>query len=102
MVSAISCIKVHSLYCNAGSGARGNYIPRNFTILPSKPIIIHETCSNHHLDYSLTIFAVMGKTGVGKSSFIDTLGGRDCNGESPKICHGLDSCKPSKDHTDST
>jgi hypothetical protein len=42
-------------------------------------------CINHRLP----IFAVMGKTGVGKSTFIDVLGGRDCDNRPPRIdCGG--------------
>ena len=40
----------------------------------------------------LNIYAVIGRTGVGKSSFIDVLGGRDGEGREPKVCHGLQSC----------
>jgi hypothetical protein len=53
-------------------------------------------CINHWLP----IFAVMGKTGVGKSTFIDVLGGRDCDNRPPRIdCGGLFSCKSSKEET---
>lgn len=40
----------------------------------------------------LNIYAVIGRTGVGKSTFIDILGGRDGEGHGPKVCHGLQSC----------
>jgi hypothetical protein len=45
------------------------------------------------IDRTLPIFAMIGKTGVGKSSFIDKLGGLDVTGKHPGICHGLESCK---------
>jgi hypothetical protein len=47
------------------------------------------------LDPTLPIFAIIGKTGVGKSSFINELKGRNASGKAPDICHGLDSCKSS-------
>jgi predicted GTPase len=44
------------------------------------------------LDISLPLFAVLGATGVGKSSFIATLGGRDVKtNEPPAIGHRLQS-----------
>jgi hypothetical protein len=47
------------------------------------------------LDPTLPIFAIIGKTGVGKSSFINELEGRNASGKPPDICHGLYSCKSS-------
>jgi ABC-type branched-subunit amino acid transport system ATPase component len=44
-------------------------------------------------DHSLPIFAVIGRTGVGKSTFINSLGGRNNDGNDATVCHGLDSCK---------
>ena len=51
------------------------------------------TNSRSEIDHALPIFAIVGKTGVGKSSFIDILGGRDSYGQRAGVCHGLDSCK---------
>jgi hypothetical protein len=48
------------------------------------------------LDKSLPLFAILGRTGVGKSSFIHTLRGRYVKtGEAPIIGHSLGSCKSS-------
>lgn len=38
------------------------------------------------------IYAVFGKSGVGKSSFIATLGGKDDYGKPPKICRDPHAC----------
>ena len=38
------------------------------------------------------IYALMGKTGIGKSSFIAQLDGKDRFGFSPKVCGSQDSC----------
>ncbi|KAL9095520.1 MAG: hypothetical protein Q9165_002391 [Trypethelium subeluteriae] len=43
-----------------------------------------------HPEY--TIFAIIGRTGVGKSSFIHVLGGRNESNGAPEICHGSESC----------
>ena len=43
--------------------------------------------------HSLPTFAVMGKTGVGKSTFIEAVGGYNGTGHSPRTCAGLSSCK---------
>ncbi|KAL2864110.1 nucleoside phosphorylase domain-containing protein [Aspergillus lucknowensis] len=47
---------------------------------------------NRGLDTTRPIFGILGKTGVGKSSFIDLLGGRNRSGYPPEVCHGLESC----------
>jgi hypothetical protein len=45
------------------------------------------------LNASWPIFAIFGKTGVGKSSFIEALGGRNLTtGLGPVVCEGLESC----------
>lgn len=36
----------------------------------------------------------MGKTGAGKSSFIELLGGKDLRGQAPEVSDGLESCEP--------
>jgi predicted GTPase len=47
---------------------------------------------SQHDQYEIPIIAVMGKTGAGKSSFIDALGGRHAvSRERPDIGHGLGS-----------
>ncbi|OXV09199.1 hypothetical protein Egran_03041 [Elaphomyces granulatus] len=46
-------------------------------------------------DHSLPIFAVIGRTGVGKSTFVNSLGGRHNDGNDATVCHGLDSCTSS-------
>lgn len=46
------------------------------------------------IDPKYPIFAILGKTGVGKSSFIAKLGARNSSGGAPEICHGMDTCKP--------
>ena len=47
---------------------------------------------SQHDKPEIPIIAVMGKTGAGKSSFIDALGGRNAvTGEKPHIGHGLGS-----------
>lgn len=49
--------------------------------------------SHPEIDASLPVFAILGKTGVGKSTFIETLGGRNVKtGDVPAVCHGLASC----------
>jgi ABC-type molybdenum transport system ATPase subunit/photorepair protein PhrA len=49
------------------------------------------------LDISLPLFAVLGATGVGKSTFITTLGGRHVStNELPVIGHRLESREFSK------
>lgn len=40
----------------------------------------------------LNIYAIIGRTGVGKSTFIGALGGKDGDGREPEVCHGLQSC----------
>lgn len=46
------------------------------------------------IDHSVPIFAIMGKTGVGKSQFINVLGGRHIeDGRPPQVGHALESCK---------
>jgi hypothetical protein len=46
------------------------------------------------LDPKAPIFAIMGKTGVGKSTFIDLLGGREVKTkERPVVGDSLESCK---------
>lgn len=52
------------------------------------------TTASSGIDPTRPIFAIMGKTGVGKSSFIDKLGGRNSSGGAPEICHGMDICEP--------
>jgi GTP-binding protein EngB required for normal cell division len=45
------------------------------------------------LNTSWPVFAILGKTGVGKSSFIDVLGARNLTtGLGPVVCEGLESC----------
>lgn len=45
------------------------------------------------LNASLPVFAILGKTGVGKSSLINTLGGQNLsNGRPPEMCVGMGSC----------
>lgn len=39
------------------------------------------------------IFAVIGRTGVGKSTFIKTLGGVNATNGPPEVCHRLETCK---------
>ncbi|KAI9681692.1 MAG: hypothetical protein M1822_007044 [Bathelium mastoideum] len=53
-------------------------------------LTMHQT-QELHPEYP--IFAVIGKTGVGKSSFINVLGGRNYSADAPEICHGLETCK---------
>lgn len=49
------------------------------------------------LDTSLPLFAILGATGVGKSSFITTLGGRHVKTDKPPgIGHQLESREFSK------
>ena len=46
------------------------------------------------IDHSVPIFAIVGKTGVGKSQFINVLGGRHIeDGRPPQVGHTLASCK---------
>ncbi|GES66309.1 purine and uridine phosphorylase [Aspergillus terreus] len=54
------------------------------------------------LDPTRPIFGILGKTGVGKSSFIDLLGGRNRSGHPPEICHGLESCTSELDYYEAT
>lgn len=44
------------------------------------------------VDREAPIFAVIGETGVGKSSFINSLGGRSSSNDAPEICDTLDTC----------
>lgn len=46
------------------------------------------------LNSSLPVFAILGQTGVGKSTLTETLGGRNLNtAHGPKFCADLESCK---------
>ncbi|KAK2773124.1 hypothetical protein FQN53_004266 [Emmonsiellopsis sp. PD_33] len=54
------------------------------------------------LDPRRPIFGVLGKTGVGKSTFIDILGGRNSSGHPPVICHGLESCTNDLEYYEAT
>lgn len=55
-----------------------------------------ETFGGGSLTAPTAAFILMGKTGVGKSSFIKLVGGRDVqNGGEPKVDSGIDSCKKS-------
>ena len=45
------------------------------------------------INHSIPIFAIMGKTGVGKSKFIQVLGGENITERhQPEVGHGLESC----------
>ena len=42
------------------------------------------------------IFAIIGRTGVGKSTFIKVLGGLNNTRQAPDVCHGLETCRSSE------
>ncbi|KAF3941030.1 hypothetical protein ABW19_dt0201925 [Dactylella cylindrospora] len=54
-----------------------------------KPAGRSEARLNTYLD--IPIIAVMGETGAGKSTFIESIGGKDENGASPVVGHSLNS-----------
>lgn len=41
---------------------------------------------------AISVFVLMGKTGAGKSSFINLLNGTDAFGRKPVVSDGIDSC----------
>lgn len=41
----------------------------------------------------ISAFILMGQTGVGKSSFINLLNGKDMNGQAPEVSDEPESCK---------
>lgn len=45
------------------------------------------------VDSNYPIFAILGRTGVGKSSFIKLLGGQNEKGDTPEVGHGLEPCE---------
>jgi hypothetical protein len=49
------------------------------------------------LDLTLPIFAIIGRTGAGKSTFINALGGLD-SGRGPAIGDDLEPCKLQTDY----
>lgn len=49
--------------------------------------------ANFSLAMSCGVFIVIGKTGVGKSTFIKLLGGKNGEGQPPDIDDKIDSCK---------
>lgn len=60
----------------------------------SAPLASSPHSNRPSLDPSLPVFAILGQTGVGKSTLIKTLGGRNLNTtRAPEICAGLESCK---------
>jgi len=63
-------------------------ILQNLAYLRSKNITLEQEC------HSLPIYALIGKTGVGKSSFIKALSGKDSHGHEAVVCHSMESCKP--------
>ena len=73
-------------------------------LLNPAPIHINHANPNgssyHGFNHSKAMFAIMGRTGVGKSNFIDVLGGRHVEtGSPPEVGHGLESCKYSSNRT---
>lgn len=63
------------------------YLPGLNVSLPAQSLAYSD------LNASWPVFAILGKTGVGKSSFIEVLGGRTlATGSSPEVCDGLESC----------
>lgn len=71
-------------------------IATSFLVMAKNASFIEVNAPNYNrqaaLDINLPLFAVLGATGVGKSSFITTLGGRHVNtNELPAIGHQLES-----------
>jgi hypothetical protein len=66
---------------------RSDYLPGLDVSLPAQSLAYSD------LNASWPVFAILGKTGVGKSSFIEVLGGHTpATGSSPEVCDGLESC----------
>lgn len=72
----------------------GKWPPFSECLLSNSP----PSASNRHLELvsSLATFIVIGKTGVGESSFIKSLGGKSIDdGQEPTVDEGIDSCESS-------
>jgi hypothetical protein len=65
-----------------------------FAVLQSPAYLRSQNITLEQECHSLPIYALIGKTGVGKSSFIKALSGKDSHGHEAVVCHSMDSCKP--------
>ncbi|KAG9522356.1 hypothetical protein KCV07_g3194, partial [Aureobasidium melanogenum] len=69
-----------------------------FAILQSPAYIRSRHTTFEQECHALPIYALIGKTGVGKSSFIKALGGKNSRGHEAVVCHSMDSCTSTIDY----